>query len=179
MPVSRVLHARMRSRGFTLIELMIVLVILAVVLMIALPGFSEITLSTRLKAYANELVSSAYLARSEAIKRNVPVTLCVSTDGATCNAGGEWEQGWIVLDPSLDPNDQVLLHKQGLADGYRMVETPDGQNSLLFQPSGTASTAVSMKICRQAPEAGVQERQVTLSVTGRPRVAITTDASCP
>ena len=47
-------------------------------------------------ASANDLLASVQLARSEAIKRNVAVTLCASADGTTCAGGGGWEQGWVV-----------------------------------------------------------------------------------
>jgi len=162
-----------RSRGFTLIELMIVLAIIGVILSIALPGFSEISLSTRLKAYANELVSSVYLARSEAIKRNAPVKLCVSTDGTSCTGSGDWEQGWIVL----DPNDVVIRRQGSLYAGYKVTST--GGATLTFQPSGLTSTSTLMKVCRKNPTPGGQDREVTITATGKPRVTRKTSGTCP
>ncbi len=77
-----------RNGGFTLIELMIVLVIVAIVLVLVPPGMAQLSLSTNLKSYSHEMLSSVYLARSEAIKRNAPATLCVSTDGGhLCRCG--------------------------------------------------------------------------------------------
>jgi len=175
-PVISPLQARAsvhrQSRGFTLIELMIVLAILGVILAIALPSFSEISLNTRLKAYANELVSSVYLARSEAIKRNAPMTLCVSTDGANC-ASGNWEQGWIVL----DPNDVVIRQQAALTTGYSVTST--GGATLTFQPSGLTGTASVMTVCRKTPKAGRQERTVSITATGKPRVSTTNTGNCP
>src|SRR5829696_9083668 len=83
------------SGGFTLIELMIAITLMAILMAIAVPSFKDASLGSELRSIANDLVAHAALARSEAIKRNALVTLCVSADGATCSAGS-WEQGWIV-----------------------------------------------------------------------------------
>ena len=159
--------------GFTLIELMIVLVIVAVIAVMAGPGFSEASLNSMLKTSSNALVSSMYTARGEAIKRNVPVRLCASADGSSCATSGDWEQGWVVL----DPNDLVIEHRQGLPAGYKMKST--GGLTLTFQPSGLASTLSTILVCRATPEAGRQERKITVSGTGRPSVSKTTTAVCP
>src|SRR5688572_9547660 len=83
--------------GFTLIEMMIVISLIAILMAIAVPSFRDASLSSQLRSTANELVAGAMLARSEAIKRNAIVTMCVSSSGTACT-GGSWEQGWIVTD---------------------------------------------------------------------------------
>lgn len=166
-------RAHLAAQGFTLIELMIVLMIIAVVLVIAGPGFMTANLNTRLKSSSNAMMSSVYTARGEAIKRNVPIRLCASADGSTCAASGDWEQGWVVL----DPNDVVLEKHAPLPAGYKMTST--GGLTLTFQPSGLASTMSTVKICRSQPEPGIQEREVVISATGRPSVVKTTTGTCP
>ena len=162
-----------RAGGFTLIELMIVLVIVAVLLVIALPSFSVVSLRTKLKSYANEIVSSAYLARSEAIKRNAPMTLCASSDGDTCAGGGDWDQGWVVM----DPNDTVIKRQQPLSSGIKVFAL-SSLHTMTFQPSGITTTPTTMTICQQSPEEGIEEREIRISTTARPRVTTTTDG-CP
>ena len=81
------------GRGFTLIELVVTLTVAAILLAIAVPSFYDATLGSKLASYANNFVASVSLARSEAIKRNAAVTLCASSDGASCASGG-WEQGF-------------------------------------------------------------------------------------
>ena len=84
--------------GFTLIELTITLVIISVLLVIGLPSLKSFMQGNQLVASANELIAGFNIARSEAIKRNDGVTICESTNGATCSAGtGNWEDGWIVF----------------------------------------------------------------------------------
>lgn len=163
-----------RIGGFTLIELMVVMVILAVVMMVAGPGFMQANLNTRLKSTANELLSSVYMARGEAIKRNVPIRICVaSKDDSTCAGAGDWDQGWVVV----DPNDVVIERKQAASSGYKITNT--GGHTLTFQPTGIVSTVSTMKICRQAPEVGKQERELKISATGRPSITKTATATCP
>jgi type IV fimbrial biogenesis protein FimT len=166
-----------KAGGFTLIELMIVLVILAVVAVLAPAGFTQLSLTTNLRSNANEMLSSVYLSRSEAIKRNTPVTLCVSTDGATCAGAGDWEQGWIVL----ASDGTVVKHHPALAAGYSMTGSASapGSHTMVFQPSGSASTSSNITVCRQNPYVGNQERVVSVSATGRGRIFTTTAGSCP
>lgn len=157
------------QRGFSLIELLVAISILGILSAIALPSFSEALLSNKLRSYANNLVASAHLARSEAIKSNSVVTLCVSSDGASCAAGG-WEQGWIVLSGAT-----VIKHQQAVASGYKITASAA---SVSFQPTGVGATQATLTICRATPTAGSQERVVSISATGRPSVTKTTSGTC-
>ena len=161
------------SRGFTLIELMIVVVIVAVILVIGVPSYNTLALRAKLKSYANEVVASALMARSEAIKRNAPMTLCISTNGADCAGGGDWDRGWIVM----DPNDLVVKRQQAL-DGIKLFEV-SSVHTMAFQPSGVSSTPVTMTVCQQTPQEGIEEREVRISTTGRPSVKTTKDGCSP
>ncbi|MBT9589594.1 MAG: GspH/FimT family pseudopilin [Thiobacillus sp.] len=165
------------QRGFTLVELMVTISVLAILLMIAVPSFNEATLGGKLGSYANNLAASAHLARSEAIKRNAVVSLCVSTDGTSCGSGG-WEQGWIVR----AADGTVVQRQQALPAGFKATET-GGATSLGFQPSGVGMTSAAalparLTVCRATPTAGGQERVVIMSATGRPNITKTTTGSC-
>src|SRR6185312_13831464 len=92
----RMLHRNRSQQGFTIVELMVALAILSILLYIAVPSFRDTGLPSQLRAVANGMVAATQIARSEAIKRNATVRLCVSSDGATC-ATGNWQQGWIVI----------------------------------------------------------------------------------
>ena len=163
--------ARHRMAGFTLIELMVTLTVIAVLGMVAVPSFNQAFLSNRLTGYANSFAASATYARSEAIKRNSTVTLCRSGDGATCATSGGWQQGWIVL-----AGTSTVLQKQGaLASGYHMT----GDNySIVFQPTGVGATDSTLVLCRATPSAGSQERQLRVTATGRVNITKTTLGTC-
>ncbi len=171
---NNVLLAHDRARGFTLVELMIVLLIAAVLMFIAVPSYSVLALRTKLKSYTNELVSSVYLARGEAIKRNEPMRMCISTNGSTCVGGGEWDQGWIVM----DQDDVVIKYQQALPPGMKIFEE-SSEHTITFQSSGILSPSVTMTICQASPSEGIEEREVTFSTTARHRVKTTTDGCSP
>lgn len=157
-----------RSRGFTLIELMVTITVAAVLLTIALPSFVNTTLNSKLRATANNLSAAAMLARSEAIKRNSATQLCPSDDDTTCS--GTWEDGWIIL------NGATVIHREGpVPDGYKVNTSA---TTLTFAPNGVGSTAASFVICRATPSVGSQERLVSISATGRPSVTRTTTGTC-
>ncbi|MEP0202333.1 MAG: GspH/FimT family pseudopilin [Halioglobus sp.] len=157
--------------GFTLVEMMIVLVILAVLLVLAAPTFTQSGLTTRLKSYSNLLVSSVHLARGEAIKRNTDVSLCVSNPAGTACTTGGWEQGWIVQ--TVDGT--VLLHQQALDEAFKLTGSVD---SLTLGSTGLSSTPANFKVCRSNP-VGAQERVVDVTATGKARISTTELGTCP
>ena len=72
-----------RSRGFTLIELMVVISIMAVLLGIGVPSFKSFIAGQRVKTAAGDFSLALVFARSEAIKRNADVTVTAASSGAT------------------------------------------------------------------------------------------------
>jgi len=83
--------------GFTIIELMITLIIVGILLAVGVPSLRSFMQGNQLIAASNELVSALHVARSEAIKLNSRVSICESSDGATCSNTGSWNNGWIVF----------------------------------------------------------------------------------
>jgi type IV fimbrial biogenesis protein FimT len=169
--------------GFSLIEMLVVLALIGIVTMLAAPSFNSAFLSNRLAAYANSFVASAQLARSEAIKRNRPVHVCRSTDGATCAGSGTWQQGWIVWSDdnsngTLDAGEAVVQIQQAISADYQLNSSAGGYD-LAFQPVGGGSSAATLKLCRASPNAGAQERQIKIDATGRPSVSTTHTGTCP
>mgnify|MGYP003500157546 CR=1 FL=1 len=140
-------------RGFTLIELMVAIMVLGILLGVAVPSFRDAALSSRLTAYANDLVASAQIARSEAIKRNAPVTLCASEDGAACEEDGGWEVGWVVL----TEDGVVLQRQQPLSDEFRFTETSGGLTEITFpatvSPTSSLAGGVAGSLQREEDEA--------------------------
>jgi type IV fimbrial biogenesis protein FimT len=164
---------RSTAAGFTVIELMIAIVVLGVLLALAVPNFNDATLSARLNGFASSLVASAQVARSEAIKRNATITLCTSTDGATCAASGGWEQGWIVVNETTAT---VIQHQQALPSEFKVTEA-GGAEEVAFPGTVVGTTPATLTVCRLTP-VGSEERVVTINGTGTAYVTITTAGSC-
>lgn len=86
-----------RHRGFTLLELIVVVAITAIMVTIGIPSFLDNIRNNRLTTQANTFVGVLNLARSEAIKHGVRVTLRRSTNGSSCNTesakDSQWESG--------------------------------------------------------------------------------------
>jgi type IV fimbrial biogenesis protein FimT len=177
--------AYLAQRGFTLIEMMVTVAVMAILLSLAAPSFNDALLGNKLSSYANDIVASAIVARSEAIKRNAAVTMCVSTDGTTCAAAGGWEQGWIVRCSTSDnatcdsagTSTIVMQRRQAAASGFKISDA-GGLSSLTFQPTGVGATSGTLTVCRATPRAGGQERVVDITATGRASVRKTTAGVC-
>jgi type IV fimbrial biogenesis protein FimT len=102
------------NSGFTLVELMSALAVSLIVLTLGIPGFSTLLANNQMTASTNDLVTHLQYARSESVKRGMPVSVCSSSDGESCTGSYEWGNGWIVFTDdagslgSLDGSDQLL-----------------------------------------------------------------------
>jgi len=164
---------RREPAGFTLIELIITLTILGILVGLAVPSFNDAALSSKLTGFSNSLVASAQLARSEAIKRNAPVTLCASSNGTSCAATADWAVGWIVLSGA-----NVLQRHEALPPDFR-VRKAGGTAALTFPPDVVGATAATFTVCRAAP-IGKQKRTVRVTTSGGTSVARVENATtCP
>jgi type IV fimbrial biogenesis protein FimT len=92
-----------QSAGFTLLELMMTITIAAILLAIGVPSFRYVTASNRASAEINGLLGDMQFARGEAIREGQPVSICTSSDGATCLGIPSWDRGWIVFSGSSPP----------------------------------------------------------------------------
>ncbi|MES2822598.1 MAG: GspH/FimT family pseudopilin [Pseudomonadota bacterium] len=158
-----------KHQGFTLLELIITVAIVAILSAAAIPSFSELIMKSRLTSQARGLMASALLARSEAIKRNQAVTLCASSNGSTCN--GTWANGWIVLSA-----DNLVLHSHQAAPTGFLINS--ALTSITFSASGLGASMATLTICRSTPAAGKEERVLSISGTGRPSISKTYAGVC-
>jgi type IV fimbrial biogenesis protein FimT len=78
-------------------ELMATLAVAGILVTLAVPSFTEVIKNNRLITLNNDYVTSLNVARSEAIRRSSRVTVCTSSDQASCSGSGGWDQGWIVF----------------------------------------------------------------------------------
>jgi type IV fimbrial biogenesis protein FimT len=188
----------MRARGFTLIELMVTLAVLAILVAIGFPALRDSLRNARRTALVNELVASMMLARSEASRRGAPMVVCGVNDAnnngtidaaeRAC-AGLDWGDGWIVApwadadsDGALDAgelgtplryfvNDYPGLRATG--SGFAGAPAAGAVALMAFNGAGT-SGRVTICDARGATRA----RAVDFATNGRPRVVVN-DAEDP
>lgn len=128
--------------GFTLVELMVTIAIVAILSAIALPSFSNSIRNNRLATTTNEFIAAVNLARSEAVKSNRTGQVCASSDGATC--GTNWSDGWIVWADAdgdgIPQAGEIRRHQQAL-NGLRV--SGSSFNAFVFTARGECANCAS------------------------------------
>lgn len=168
-------------RGLTLVELMITLVILSVTVTLATPAMQQLLHGSRLRTETSRLLDAINLARSEAVFRNTPVSLCPSAMAASGlpDCGGELAGGWIVFtnrnrDAVVDAgSDEVLGAFESIPPGYRLTNlagTRAADDLITYLPDGSSRRNLSLLICPPDSQRA-QPWTVVLNTVGRARAA--------
>jgi type IV fimbrial biogenesis protein FimT len=144
-----------RSRGFTLIEMLVTLAIFAVLLMIAIPSMRPFLQSQSVKNASMDINSTVALARSEAIKRNATVDV-------TANSATDWSQGWVVSQTTP----AAIIRKQPALGN--IVITPSS-GSFSFDGNGRMTSTGATFTIKPLNKTGSQPLCLTVTVgsTGR------------
>lgn len=152
----------MRSAsGFTLFELVVVILIVSILVTIGIPSFKYVTTSNRIATEVNGLLGDMRYARTEALRQGLPVTVCASTDTLVCSFDNtKWHKGWIVFsDPNgnqTPPAGTVMLRIQPpLSTAFNSTDTLVADNAfsaVTFNREGfgaantAAPTTVTMEL---------------------------------
>jgi len=144
-----------RARGFTLVELLTVVVVLVTLTLIAVPSFNELTRSQRVQMAAMDLFTSLLRARSESIKQNTDVTL---------SPAGTWAAGWAV------------------AVGGTNIDTHAGTSNISISAPGTVTYRSSGRVAGTTPPKfsvsatqTATKRCVQVNLSGEP---VVTNGAC-
>jgi type IV fimbrial biogenesis protein FimT len=162
-----------RNGGVTLVELLMVLVIAAILLVVGVPAFTSFVNDTRLSSNLTQLVSDLNQTRSEAIKRNTRVLICVrNVAGTDCGTGTNWQNGWLVCydannddacDASAASNPNPINKRLALAGNLSLT----GPAAVVrFNPNGTQGTGGAAIFTLTGTWAGAASRTVTIAATG-------------
>ena len=170
--------------GFTIVEVLFVVVILMIGAAIGVPSFTNLMRSNNVTASVNDVVTAIQLARSEASKRGIAVTLCPSgnIDAAepACDPNGDWEDGYIAF---VDANangtreagpDEVMLHAQSALPSRIFVRASAAVAGGLTYggdgfPVALANALATMVFCDD-PNDVSNAKLLAISSTGRPMV---------
>jgi type IV fimbrial biogenesis protein FimT len=156
-------------RGFTLLELLVAIAIAGILVALAVPAMRSFVQSDQLMTETNALLLAMNAARGEAIKADTGVTVCVSTNGATCS-GANWALGFVVLNAT--PGSTPILSVNALTNGNTISEA-SGQTAITFLSTGQTNAAANYAFTFCDARGAGSARYVQVMPTGR-AVASTT-----
>lgn len=168
--------------GFTLVELMVVIVIAAILLTIAVPSFQNLVKRNNVDSLQSKLSSAMATARTEAASRNKVVTICASINETDC-ASGVWARGWIVFEDnngngSVDSGD-VLIDVYNNSTAYTIASDPTTATAISFSSQGFITNngvATTLTICE--PDGGASYARGLIVNTSGLVVKTKTGLSC-
>ena len=178
-----------RNCGFSIVELMIVMVIAAVLMTIAAPSMGTFVRNNRLQSQTLALMRMMHFARSEAVKRKTRVVLCRSANpsAATPTCGGtpsNWSTGFLLF-ASGDTNntfqtatDVLLRIGSAPGDGVTVITNSTSNNNLEYDIDGSTNEGggtARFAVCDA--RGGAFGHQVDVTPVGRPSIRKGTESS--
>jgi len=146
--------------GFTIIELMIVMAVVAVFVTLAVPSMRDMVVATQVRTAASDVYSSVILARSEAIKRATNVDVIPN--------GGDWAQGWTVKvgATQIDSHDAPA----------NVIITPNNTGNITYRLDGRLSSNVrNLTLFTTASTSAIAARCVIIDASGKATIRTDTD----
>ena len=163
------------AKGFTLFSILSSLAISSILLSLGIPVTSSFVSLNKLSADLNLLHHQLAYARTLAIETNDDVVICKSQDQSSCNAVGNWGQGWIMFRDSNHnmgrDADEPLLQVQGkVREGLEIQYSGFGSGQVIvFRGTGTTSTNGTFSFCEQ--QSSEVSRALIINRMGRIRVS--------
>lgn len=150
------------TRGFTLVELMITVLVIAIVAAVALPSLGWMAKVARLDGQSDELITTLQMARAEAVRRNARMTVCGTTDGTTCASTTTWTR-WIIRGrDNISGTTDVIRDTSASGD----VQVSGPAAGIVFRPSGVIDSAVTLTACIPTSLPPENQRALAVMVSG-------------
>jgi len=128
-----------RHRGFSLVELMITVLVVAILTAIAWPNFRDFMHRNAATSQANQVLAALQYARNEAVSRRYPTALCGSTSGTACTPSDtKFEGGWMIW------RDSTLSGTPSYSSAAKdeLLRVVDAQNGVSIRSFGGTSPGV-------------------------------------
>lgn len=172
------------NQGFTLVELMVTLAVVAIIMAIAAPSFSQMIRDHRLITTANDFMGTMQLARSEAIRRGIQVTMLPVTNGdwsSGWNVFTDWDGDELIADVGAacaENQDCFLSQQNALSNSISSNSTGNAGNGFRFMATGEVMgigglVNGTVTFC----SSGSNERSIILNASGSSRVSV--GNACP
>lgn len=171
------------QRGFTVLELMMTVAVAAILATVAVPSFSSFISNNRLTAQANTFHSNILYARSEAVKRNVQVSMCGSSNSSAVTpcgtASSGWTDGWLMFvddngNGQRESTETIIKTTTGVTGGTTFSGS---SNVISYSNDGRVTTSsLTFKFC-DADNDDNFTRELAISPLGNPRVS--KSGTCP
>lgn len=180
-----VLHHRAPLKGFTLLELLIVISIVGILASVAVPSFKSSLTKNKRSAESENIIRDINIARSEAIKRGQRVVLCTG-DTSGCNNSTNWTNGWIAfVDEDKNNNkgssEQILRIGELKSPNFTLIGSTDIAHAIKFQADGLAIATGTLTLCNG--DDTNTAKALILSTSGKPKISDTAaggaELACP
>ncbi len=152
--MKRQLRTQVNVQGFTLVEMVVVLIILGLIMAISVPSFRNSSARSALKSTTMDLISSINNSRAQAVSLGETATLEASD-------GSSWSNGWQMTMSSHSSENQNFRARENVS-----ITATGGETTMDFRRDGTTSAQVTFRICHDEM-AGENGREISINRLGR------------
>ena len=183
------MDAKEKCEGFTFLELIITIAIIAILMGIAIPSFQTLISSTRIYSQSKKLFNTLVMTRSRAITSGYRTILCPTIDGEQCNNDNKWHHRLIIFEDrdgngKRDVENEPIVHTTEAAEQLNIYSgssyaSTGARRRVAYYPMGHAyGSTITITVCDK--RGTTDPYLIVVSNFGRPRISsVRSDGSKP